>query len=520
MAQAERLALQSDLAWVGQYNGAITGDVSERMVTAIKEFQKARGGKPTGVLNPQERGVLADTARRKQENVGWKIVTEPGTGVRLGIPTKLVPQQSSDANGAKWTSPTGTIQIQLARRKEASPTTAKLAEREKKEAGRNIDYTVVKPDFFVLSGLQGLKKFYLRGTFKGDEVRILTILYDQAMENTVEPVVIAMSSAFNAFPTGAQIAGPPPRKTVEYGTGVVVSDDGAIVTDRLVTDGCIAIAIAGYGNADRVAEDKEHDLALLRIYGARGLKPLNLASSGVEDRARPHRNRRSAEPGRRRSGEQLQGLGRAARRQQRCRAVAAAGARLFRRGGARWRRQIRRDRVVEAGGGRRTGERRPRSTGGAGARGYRARFPQGPWRQCVRRIVGCQGVGGARDLRAEVVSLRTRFSAQRCCAGSRHETMSRQPEPHARAREPAGDADRRAVGAPAGGTRHPAIVMELDRVHAAGDRRHRQHLVAHRGEFGANALAAPPVRPPAHCPRSRPAAPRPLPAGSCHGRSD
>ena len=169
------------------------------MVNAIKEFQKSRGGKQTGVLNPQERGILADTAK-KQESVGWKIQTDPGTGVRLGIPTKLVPQQTSDANGTKWTSPTGTIQIQLARRKEAGPVAAKLAEREKKEPGRNIDYTVVKPDFFVLSGLQGLKKFYLRGTFKGDEVRILTILYDQATENTVEPVVIAMSSAFNAFP--------------------------------------------------------------------------------------------------------------------------------------------------------------------------------------------------------------------------------------------------------------------------------------------------------------------------------
>ena len=279
MAQAERLALQSDLAWVGQYNGAITGEVSERLVKAIKEFQKSRGAKETGVLNPQERGILADTARKRQENVGWKIVTDPGTGVRLGIPTKLVPQQTSDANGAKWTSPTGTVQIQLVRRKEANPTTAKLAEKEKKEAQRNIDYTVVKPDFFVLSGLQGLKKFYLRGTLKGDEVRILTILYDQAMENTVEPVVIAMSSAFNAFPTGTQAAGPPPRKTVEYGTGVVVSDDGAIITDRQITDGCIAVAIAGFGNADRVAEDKEHDLALLRIYGARGLKPLNLANA-------------------------------------------------------------------------------------------------------------------------------------------------------------------------------------------------------------------------------------------------
>jgi hypothetical protein len=68
---------------------------------------------------------------------------------------------------------------------------------------------------------------------------------------------------------------------VEYGTGVVVSDDGAIIADRQITDGCLTVAIAGFGNADRVADDKEHDLALLRIYGARGLKSLNLANAAT-----------------------------------------------------------------------------------------------------------------------------------------------------------------------------------------------------------------------------------------------
>src|SRR6201996_1304018 len=218
MAQAERQAIQSDLAWVGHYNGAINGEVSDRMVAAIKAFQKDSGGKQTGVLNPQERGALAEGAKKRQDNVGWKVVFDAGTGVRLGVPTKLVPQQSSDANGAKWSSTTGTIQVQMARRKEP--------------AGRKIEYSVVKPDFFVLSGMQSLKKFYLRGQIRGDEVRILTILYDQATEGTMEPVVVAMSSAFNPFPNGAQAAGPPPRKSVEYGTGIVVSEDGAILTDR------------------------------------------------------------------------------------------------------------------------------------------------------------------------------------------------------------------------------------------------------------------------------------------------
>ena len=280
MAQGERLALQSDLAWVGEYNGAITGDVSERMVAAIKEYQKNKGGKQTGVLNPQERAVLAETARRRQDNVGWKIVSDPGTGVRLGIPTKLVPQQTSDANGTKWTSPTGTTQVLLTRRKEAGPTTQKLADKEKKEPGRTVDYTVVKPDFFVLSGLQNLKKFYLRGSVKGDEVRIMTILYDQAVENTVEPVVIAMSSAFTPFPTGA--VGPAPRKTVEYSTGLVVTEDGAILADREANDGCQAISIQGFGRADLVGDDKERGLALLHIYGVDGLKPLALGGGAAK----------------------------------------------------------------------------------------------------------------------------------------------------------------------------------------------------------------------------------------------
>jgi putative peptidoglycan binding protein len=283
MAQVERQAIQSDLAWTGHYNGVINGEVSDRMVAAIKAFQTDRGGKPTGVLNPQERSTLADAAKRLRDNVGWKNVTDAGSGVRLGLPAKLVPQQSSDANGAKWSSPTGTIQILLARRKEANPTTAQLAEQEKKEpAGRKVEYSVVKPDFFVLSGMQGLKKFYVRGQFKDSEVRILTILYDQATEGTMEPVVIAMSSAFNPFPIAALALGPPPRKAVEYGTGIVVSEDGAVVADRQIVDGCMSVVIAGYGNADRAAEDKEHELALLRIYGARGLTPLGLGNGSAK----------------------------------------------------------------------------------------------------------------------------------------------------------------------------------------------------------------------------------------------
>ncbi len=258
---------------------------------------------------------------------------------------------------------------------------------------------MVKPDFFVLSGVQGLKQFYVRGQYKGDEVRILTVLYDQATEGTVEPVVIAMSSAFNPFPTGV---GPPPRKTVEYGTGIVVSDDGAIVADREVTDGCLAIAIAGYGNADRVAEDKDRDLALLRIYGARGLKPLALgngaAKSGVELTG-------IADPQNQSGGTAASSVKASITQVGSGSDLAlspAAGVGLFRRSGDRQRWQICRDCAVKAGACRGTCECCARGASRAGAGRYRARISQSQRRQRDGRIVGCEGVRGARDLREEV----------------------------------------------------------------------------------------------------------------------
>ena len=203
----------------------------------------------------------------------------------------------------------------------------------------------MRPDFFVLSGLQGLKKFYVRGQISGDEVRGMTILYDQATEGTMAPVVIAMSSAFTPFPTNAaQAVAPPPRKKVEYATGIVVGADGAIVTDRQAVDGCQFIVVPGYGNADRVAEDKTRDLALLRIYGARDLKPIAFAERRGKAERGAHRHRRSAKPGRRRDGDHRQcdpvGHG----------TVARACDRLCRRRGRRQRRHVCRRDLAEARG--------------------------------------------------------------------------------------------------------------------------------------------------------------------------
>jgi peptidoglycan hydrolase-like protein with peptidoglycan-binding domain len=86
MPLADRIAIQFDLAWTGDYNGLINGEVSDRTTAAIKAFQRKRKLKETGVLNEQERASLAAAAKAMQAQVGWRMVDDPVTGARLGLP--------------------------------------------------------------------------------------------------------------------------------------------------------------------------------------------------------------------------------------------------------------------------------------------------------------------------------------------------------------------------------------------------------------------------------------------------
>src|SRR3954471_19800969 len=268
----ERISIQNDLVWTADYNGLINGDFGERAIAAVKAFQKRSGGKETGVLNQPERAALAASAKPKQDAVGWRTVQDLVTGARLGIPSKLMPNTQVSGGISKWTSSRGEAQAETFRILQPGAL-APIFERMKKEpAGRQTEYSLLRPDFFIISGLQNLKKFYLRAQVRGDEVRGFTVLYDQAMAGIMEPVVVAMSSAYTAFPGGTA---PPPRRKVEYASGIAVSPSH-ILTSREALDGCGIVTVAGIGGVDRLAEDKDKGLALLRVYGA-PLKPVALA---------------------------------------------------------------------------------------------------------------------------------------------------------------------------------------------------------------------------------------------------
>jgi hypothetical protein len=262
---AKRLAI-ADLIWLGGFDGLSAEECDRHAADAIKAFQRRNGSKDTGVLSDQDRAALAQAAAAPEAAAGWRLIDDTATGAFLGVPVKIVPRASSTRTGSRWTSAQGQIQIETFRLHDAS--LPALFDQEKKAVQRYAAYSALSSDSFVITGEQKLKYFVERVQANGKEIRGVTISYDQATAGTIAPVAVAVSDSFDGFP---EVTGSVParQRGVQYGTAVVVGSSGDLVTTGEVTEDCQAISVPGFGYADRIAEDKTNDLALLRLYGAR-----------------------------------------------------------------------------------------------------------------------------------------------------------------------------------------------------------------------------------------------------------
>jgi hypothetical protein len=271
---ADRLATAADVVWLGNYAGFSADEIEARLPDAVKAFQRRNSGKDTGVLTDQERALLADAAKAPQAAVGWHVIDDSATGARLGVPEKLVPKVTAGRLGTRWSSAIGSVQVETFRLHEAS--LPMLFDQEKKTAQRMIGYSALGADSFIIRGQQHLKKFVMRAQSSGSEVRGITVLYDQATEGTMAAIAVAVADAFVGFPDAKSGPALGRKRGVEYGSAIVVSPRGHLLAPLDVIDECQSLTVAGYGHAERIAEDRTNGLALLRLYGARNLVPVPL----------------------------------------------------------------------------------------------------------------------------------------------------------------------------------------------------------------------------------------------------
>ena len=272
----ERLRIEAALAWSGDLPA--TADGEDPFIVAVRNFQRRSNAKVTGGLTQEQRTALLAAARRHENEFGWRLVTDPATGIRLGLPSKLFPRASDAPRGTRWSSAHDEFRVETFRIKAPGGRLVDLFEHEKTHPpDRKVETSLLREDGFLVGGTQGLKNFSVRVQARGGELRGFTMMYDQAWEGILAPVTVAMLNAFAPFPEHAApyVA---PTRSVEYGTGLIVSPQGHIVTAHRLTEGCEVIAVAGLGDAERLAADERAGLALLRVYGRSGLTAMPLTS--------------------------------------------------------------------------------------------------------------------------------------------------------------------------------------------------------------------------------------------------
>ena len=129
------------------------------------------------------------------------MTEDPATGARVGIPAKFATRLTTGPAGSRWSSEQGQLQIETFR-VDTGATLEAVFEQQKSLPRRRITASNLGSEAFTLGGMQGLKQMRVYGYARDGEVRGLTILYDQAMDGTMDPLVAPIAWAYPAVPAG------------------------------------------------------------------------------------------------------------------------------------------------------------------------------------------------------------------------------------------------------------------------------------------------------------------------------
>jgi len=258
LPEAERRAIQDALVWTGDYTGVADGAFGRQTFAAAAAYQTRNRQQPNGILTPQARAALQAAAQQARNAAGFTLVDDPKTGIRIGVPTKVLPKQDvNPSGGTRWQSTDGTVTLDT-RTAPSDATLQSLYDRNLaiQTPGRVVSYKVLRPDFFVVAGETASGKFYTRYAGGPAGLRGFSIGYDKALAPQVDRLVVAVANSFAPFPPPAAVAaaspapvppGPPPQAQAPaprlIGTGLVLGRR-QVVTDGSIRS-CASLSVAG-----------------------------------------------------------------------------------------------------------------------------------------------------------------------------------------------------------------------------------------------------------------------------------
>ena len=294
LPEGTRIAIQNDLVWATSFSGAALGTFGRLTYDAISTLQKDTAQKIDGILTEPQRKSLAETASRMRMQVGFAVKTDPVTGSGIGIPAQILGAYEKAAVGGKWSSAKGDAVLETVRTAPDKADMAATFDRFVTAAvpGRKVTYKLLRPDFFVVTGEMGPKKFYTRFAPTPEGLRGYTLTYDAALGPNFDRIVIAIANTFEPLRQqgGASTPAQPPRTPagaappvalspvapgaqIEKGATALILAGGKYLTAAKALDGCKTPSIGGKP-AQIAASDPA--LGLVLLAGAPGAVPVAL----------------------------------------------------------------------------------------------------------------------------------------------------------------------------------------------------------------------------------------------------
>lgn len=220
LEEAERKAIQNDLIWTGDFNGVAGGEFGRRTYDALLAFER-RGGAgrvADAILTPPERAALKQEADRARAGLGFAEVTDAATGIRIGMPQAILSQRVAVENGVVFRRADGQVSLQL-QQLPGGLELPSLFERMRQDApGRKVTYRLLRPEWFVVSGDEGARKFYTRVAQGPAGIRAYTFRYPAAEARAMDRLMVAIANTFEPFP-GTAVAANPSRAPAQAAPG-------------------------------------------------------------------------------------------------------------------------------------------------------------------------------------------------------------------------------------------------------------------------------------------------------------
>jgi serine protease Do len=284
LSQDERTVLQGNLVLIGHYNGLADGIFGQMTFKALTDFQVEIGEVPTGILTRKSKRVLSERSNSIYTELGFKIVKDNFAKLSMLMPASLLRNEITTDSGVRYFSDDNQIELLTMKFQLQGSADSSFKELHDAiaESFSGISYNNFKSDLITISGHSDGFNYYVSVLNNGHSAVGFKMMWTDKYRTFGPRIATWVASLYYPLESGRlgnsqEVAAAPesdgatpPSAASEKpqpfsGTGFFVANDGILVTNQHVVEGCTTLEVKGFGSAKLITSDKKIDLAVLQL---------------------------------------------------------------------------------------------------------------------------------------------------------------------------------------------------------------------------------------------------------------